>query len=200
MVKIHFLLLLPQNFSACLSMPFAAVDPCAVSLLLLSLSLLFLLLSASSPQFQACWHPRFCLPPPFVCQISLRIDAKLVMMMMLTILLLLSSFLRCSLSEHQSSNYSSSKSTAAAAAPTACFLRICSLATWLTYTMKTLSLSFLALASASPPSSSLLFFFFFGFPLLAAPYETNFCFLQFTCLSPTTTAVIPSSSPDLSQR
>ncbi len=199
MVKIHFLLLLPQNFSACLSMPFAAVDPCAVSLLLLSLSLLlFLLLSASSPQFQACWHSRFCFPPPFVCQISLRIDAKLVMMMMLTILPLLSSFLRCSLSEHQSSNYSSSKSTAAA--PTACFLRISSLETWLTYTMKKLFLSFLALASASSPSSSLLFFFFFASPLLAAPFETNFCFLQCNCLSPTTTAVFPSSSPDLSQR
>jgi hypothetical protein len=66
--------------------------------------------------------------------------------------------------------------------------------------MKTLSLSFLALASASSPSSSLLFFFFFGSPLLAAPFETNVCFLQFNCLSPTTTAVIPSSSPDLSQR
>jgi hypothetical protein len=67
--------------------------------------------------------------------------------------------------------------------------------------MKKLALSFLALASASSPSSSLLFFFFFfGSPLLAAPFETNFCFLQFICLSPTTTAVIPSSSPDHSQR
>jgi hypothetical protein len=120
------------------------------------------------------------------------------MMMMLKILLLLSSFLRCSLSEHQSSNYSSSKSTAAA--PTACFLRIFSLGTGLTYTMQKLSLSFLALASASSPSPSLLFYFFFGSPLLAAPFETNICFLQFNCLSPTTSAVIPSSSPDLSQR
>jgi hypothetical protein len=66
--------------------------------------------------------------------------------------------------------------------------------------MKTVSLSFLVLASASSPSSSLLFFFFFGSPLLAAPFEINFCFLQFNCLSPTTTASFPSSSPDLSQR
>jgi hypothetical protein len=35
--------------------------------------------------------------------------------------------------------------------------------------MKKLSLSFLALASASSPSSSLLLLFFFGSPLLAAP-------------------------------
>jgi hypothetical protein len=41
--------------------------------------------------------------------------------------------------------------------------------------MKKPSLSFLALASASPPSSS-LFFFFFGSPLLVAPFETNLLF------------------------
>jgi hypothetical protein len=67
--------------------------------------------------------------------------------------------------------------------------------------MKKPSLSFLALASASPPSSSLFFFFFFfGSPLLVAPFETNFCFLQFNGLPPTTTSVIPSSSPNLYQR
>ncbi len=184
---------------------------CAVSLLLLSLSLLLLLLSvASSPQFQACWHPGFCFPFLRILLLFVKFNQGLKLSLwwcccwwwfFFSPLFFVVPY-SLSFTEHQSSRYSSSKSNIAVTpsvyvlllrgplpnllllllrlspcccSEVACFLTISSLETWLTYTMKKLSLSFLALASASSPSSSLLLLllFFFGSPLLAAPLAST---------------------------